>query len=238
MTRARTAGLAAAVLLCLAGSARAGLMTLPQSTSFEQISTSEGEPFSIGDEGEEALFAGDAFSGFLGVAALYNTGSFAWMVSPEGTGTVDFASGATAVEFFATASPSGDGDLVITVLSPSEAVLATASVSPGEGFQPFSFSGDIGRIRFENLSTGVNRYASIDDFSFAPGQVPEPGSALLLATALGGGILAGSRVPPRAAFLTRVAGPAPQTARTAAPARRPVSWSSRSAISPLTSTQR
>ncbi len=174
------------VLSLLAGPALAGTLPLPVSTDFEGLTSAPGEELVIGAVGEAARFSGDAFTGSVGNFTLYHSGFFAWMVETGGTGSVVFDSGASDVRLWATANANADAALSVEALDRAGAVIASETLQPGDGFRELTFVGDIGSIRFDNPSSVASSYASIDDFSFAPAQVPEPALALLLGVAAAG----------------------------------------------------
>lgn len=149
-------------------------------TDFEGVNTQRGESFEIGEGDATATFGGQAFSGSLGDPAFYHSGQFAWMVDDDGTGTIELATPASSVTFFARAADpqSDDGggggpygtdgmsgnETVLTALDADGATIDEVTIT-SESFQEIHFSGGVARIEVVNRGADVN---SIDDFGFTP----------------------------------------------------------------------
>ncbi len=171
------------VLLYFAARADAAPEDLDFFTNFEDIipNTAPGDIIVLGVSPEIAEFGGDAFAGFLGMFQLYRSGARAWMVTPNGTGVIDFEPDAALVEFWATAHPGASGATVITAFDGlSVQVGDPVTINPGAGFRFVAFSGNIARIDVDNLDG--TRMNGIDDFGFTP--VPEPGATPMGLTAI------------------------------------------------------
>lgn len=140
-------------------------------SDFEGIvpNTQVGQPFDVGEGGTVATLGGDAFAGIIGLTQLYHSGVKAWMVNPQGTGTITFSTSAAAVEFFARTNSSANGNTVITAFDDSGNLIGDPiMIGLADGWQLISLTGSIERIEVENLASGSNRINAIDDFGFTP----------------------------------------------------------------------
>jgi len=138
-------------------------------TNFEDVipNTVPGEIIVVGVSPTTANLGGDAFGGRIGLGEFYHSGRRAWMVLPNGKGTVTFENDATTVAFWATARSRASGNTAITAFNSSDVIVnAPVTITPGTGWQLVSFSGRIARIDVVNLDdTQMN---GIDDFGFTP----------------------------------------------------------------------
>jgi len=138
-------------------------------TNFEDVApnTVPGEIIVIGVSPTTANLGGDAFGGRIGVGEFYHSGVRAWMVLPNGTGTVNFETDAATVEFWARAHRRATGATVITAYDALDFTVGSPVViSPGARWQLVSLTGGIARIDVVNLDgTEMN---GIDDFGFTP----------------------------------------------------------------------
>jgi hypothetical protein len=137
-------------------------------TDFESIETAIGEPFSVGTAPVTAQFSGDAFSGFAGVLELYHSGIRAWMVTPSGTGMIEFATHAAQVEFFGRTRSTANGPTVIRALDGLGNEIDSVTLTPPNPFQLIAFTGNIARLEVVNQATGTGQMDSVDDFGFTP----------------------------------------------------------------------
>lgn len=131
-------------------------------SGFENIDSTD---FTLGTAPETARFAGDAFSGRLGVGHLYRTGLFAWMVDPGGTGTIEFSGTADSISMFARLrNNASSGSLTITAYDLNDQVVGTPAVftNPTAPFQEVTFTGEVARIEAVNTT---DQMISIDDFT-------------------------------------------------------------------------
>jgi hypothetical protein len=169
-----------AVILSTSGLAHADPSLLDVFTDFEGIipNTAPGDIINVGD----AAFSGPgSFAGFLGEPELYFSGLRAWMVQGQSVGRVDFAAGASLVEFWAIADPEATADASISAYDSSGDIIGMAqSLVVGNAFELFSFSGDISYILFDHTAADNTPIGmiSIDDFGYNP--VPTPSSIALL----------------------------------------------------------
>ena len=151
-------------------------------TDFEGINTAVGEIIVVGVSPDSAELSGDAFAAFLGIDALYHSGTYSWMVLPNGTGVMTFETDADVVEFYARVLSSATESTVITAFDAFDVIVdGPVIVVPGTPWQLISLSGGIAWIEVVNLdSAQIN---GIDDFGFT--LLPEPGAALTLASGIG-----------------------------------------------------
>ena len=149
---------------------------------FGGISTIVGDPFSIGTTHERAMFDGDAFSGVAGITELYRPGnSFAWMVNPGGTGTIQFQENAAEVEFYSRTRSNADGNTTITAFDEVGTVVGTpVTLTPADEWQLLSFTGNIDHIDVQNMASGMNQMNAIDDLGFTSVAIPEPSTLTIL----------------------------------------------------------
>jgi hypothetical protein len=162
-----------AVLVGLSSGAIAGTSVF---TDFEDITpnTPIGGSFDVAT----ATFSGVGnFAGVVGEGELYHSGIRAWMVQGEGIGRVDFAGGASLVEFWGIVDPKASANASISAFTADDVQIGTsASIVVGDEFTFYNFTGDISYILFDhsgalNEPTGM---ISIDDFGFNP--VPASGT--------------------------------------------------------------
>lgn len=166
-------------LLLLAAPAAAAPELLDVFTNFENVNpnTAIGEIIDVGTSPELASFGGDAFGGVVGVGQLYHSGKRAWMVTTNGTGSIDFETDASIVEFWGTAHSAANGNTVITAFDADDVMVGSpATLMPGSGFQLVSLVGPIASI--EVVNNASNQMNGIDDFGFTV--VPEPGATSML----------------------------------------------------------
>ncbi|MFK8113419.1 MAG: hypothetical protein AB8B91_14540, partial [Rubripirellula sp.] len=130
-------------------------------TDFESIDSTD---FTIGTGSETAQFAGDAFSGRVGVGHLYRSGVRAWMVDVGGTGTIDFSGSADSISMWARLRNNATtGSLVITAFDLDDQSVGSATFTDASApFAEVTFTGMVSRIDFVNTT---DQMISIDDFT-------------------------------------------------------------------------
>lgn len=146
-------------------------------TDFESINTSVGESFDLGTSPTSATLDGDGFSGVAGIGELYFSGIRAWMINPGGTGTVDFETNASTVEFWTRLRTGANGSSVYTAYDDANQVIDSVTIDTPGPFQLLSFTGSIDRLEIVNNATGNGQMNSIDDFGYSA--IPEPTSLAL-----------------------------------------------------------
>ena len=136
-------------------------------TDFEGVRSVPGEIIVVGVSPTTANLGGEAFGGRARFAALYHSGSRAWMVLANGTGVITFETDAATVEFWARVHRFASDNTVITAFDGSDVIVdEPVTIHPGTGWQLVSFSGRIARIDVENFAD--NLINGIDDFGFTP----------------------------------------------------------------------
>jgi len=139
-------------------------------TDFEGVRSVPGEIIVVGVSPTTANLGGEAFGGRARIAALYHSGSRAWMVLANGMGVITFETDAATVEFWARVRSVASGSTVITAFDGCDVIVdGPVTIHPGTGWQLVSLTGGIARIDVVNLD--ANRLNGIDDFGFTP--VPE-----------------------------------------------------------------
>ena len=139
-------------------------------TDFEGVRSVPGEIIVVGVSPTTANLGGEAFGGRARIAALYHSGSRAWMVLANGTGVITFETDAATVEFWAKVLSVASGNTIITAFDGCDVIVdGPVTIDPGTGWQLVSFNGSIARIEVENFAD--NLINGIDDFGFTP--VPE-----------------------------------------------------------------
>jgi hypothetical protein len=146
------------------------------SENFEFINTSPagGQSFTLGPPGS-ALFEGQQFSGVVGDLELYHGGLHAWMVLPNGLGTITFDPPASEVLFFAKTRSTAAGNTVIDSLGPGDNLIDTVVLPAGMAFgvwEEVCLTGSIAALEFTNNDAIAMN--AMDDFSYI---VPEPSAA-------------------------------------------------------------
>ena len=138
-------------------------------TGFEEFipNTIPGDLFDVGASPNSTTFSGNAFAGRAFQPALYHTGLRGWMVLPLSTGTVDFETPATLVDFWARTHPTATGNTVITVFDPDGNPTDGRTLAPADGWQNVVFGGPVGQITVVNEDAlTIN---GVDDFGYDVG---------------------------------------------------------------------
>ncbi len=136
-------------------------------TDFEGVRSFPGEIIVVGVSPTTANLGGDAFGGRARIGELYHSGMRAWMVLPNGTGTVTFETDAATVEFWATVRSVASGNTIITAFDGCDVIVdGPVTIHPGTGWQLVSLTGSIARIDVVNLAAHARN--GIDDFGFTP----------------------------------------------------------------------